>query len=583
MSEIHLRRIQTVLRREYDGLIDLSDVEGRPEREIEANFLTRSQAALAVFYASGVDRMAAAKSVTDGFNDNGIDAIYFDEEIGTAYIVQSKWVSGGMASPDLGSIDKFVSGFKDLLAARFDRFNQKVVEKRAAIERALESPNVEFLLVVAYTGTQPLSQHAEMRLNDLLGVVNDPTDVVSYRVYSQKELYNAISGGLERSSIKLEDVTLYDWGWIREPYDAVYGQVAAQEVASWYNEYGVRLLARNIRQFKGDTEVNQSIKRTLTSEPGKFWYFNNGITALCEKIGKAPKGAPNRDAGQFVFEGVSVVNGAQTVGVVASSVSQGFQRAKEARVLVRFISLEDCPEGFATEVTTATNTQNRIERRDFASLDPNHERLRKELALDLDRTYVFKSGDRVPPGKEGCDIEEATVALACAYPDVQLAADAKRNISRLWVDIDKEPYTLIFNEALTALRLWRSVEISRAVRSRIEEEKASCEGRARLVAIHGRRFILHRVFQSLPLGEFDEVDLDMSPILLQAREQAVIELEQITEAIGEHFPDSYLNNFFKSGSKCQKLNKLLPDIEARPTAYYSKASPVQTPLFEMEE
>ena len=110
-----------------------------------------------------------------------------------------------------------------------------------------------------------------------------------------------------------------------------------------------------------------------------------------------------------------MVNGAQTVGNIATSITQGFPKAKDARVLVRFISLENCPPDFATEVTTATNTQNRIERRDFASLDPTHE-LRTDLMLDLDKIYAYKSGDKVTNQSAGCDIEEATIAPACAYP-----------------------------------------------------------------------------------------------------------------------------------------------------------------------
>lgn len=34
------------------------------------------------------------------------------------------------------------------------------------------------------------------------------------------------------------------------------------------------------------------------------------------------------------------------------------------------ISLKHCPAGFADAVTVPTNTQNRVERRDFVALDP---------------------------------------------------------------------------------------------------------------------------------------------------------------------------------------------------------------------
>ena len=48
MSEIHLKRIQTVLEKEFSGLIDLSDVGHISDNDKEKHFLTRAQAALAL-------------------------------------------------------------------------------------------------------------------------------------------------------------------------------------------------------------------------------------------------------------------------------------------------------------------------------------------------------------------------------------------------------------------------------------------------------------------------------------------------------------------------------------------------------
>jgi hypothetical protein len=404
MSEIHIRRIKTVLKKEFDGAIDLSDLRKKSNEIRESNFLTRSQAALVLSNVADIDAITAADYVIDGYGDNGIDAIYFDERGKTVYVIQSKWVEASDKGPDTGAVQKFVSGFRDFLAGRFERFNSKFQKHKDQLESALLNPDATFSLIIVYTGTQPLSTHVIQIFDDLLEEQNDPIPVVFYRSFSQKDIYNAISGSLESEAINI-DVTLCDWGQIREPYQAYYGQVFAEEIAGWYKEHGTKLTSRNLRNFKGDTEVNEAMKVTLVREAGKFWYFNNGITILCNKITKKPIGGASRDTGQFTCEGVSVVNGAQTVGSIAIAVSQGFPKAKDAKVLVRFISLENCPPDFGIEVTTATNTQNRIERRDFASLDITQERLRTELALDLGKIYVYKTGEKVPVYQDGCDIE----------------------------------------------------------------------------------------------------------------------------------------------------------------------------------
>ncbi len=97
-----------------------------------------------------------------------------------------------------------------------------------------------------------------------------------------------------------------------------------------------------------------------SSAGGKFWYFNNGITVLCQKVAKTALGATSKKAGTFAFEGVSIVNGAQTVGGIGRAADDHPQEVGDARVTIRFISLENCPADFAEEVTRGTNTQNRV-------------------------------------------------------------------------------------------------------------------------------------------------------------------------------------------------------------------------------
>jgi hypothetical protein len=69
----------------------------------------------------------------------------------------------------------------------------------------------------------------------------------------------------------------------------------------------------------GSTEVNQSLIETLRSNPENFWYFNNGITALASHIAKKPIGGDTCDMGVFEYSIVSIVNGAQTVGAIATA------------------------------------------------------------------------------------------------------------------------------------------------------------------------------------------------------------------------------------------------------------------------
>lgn len=333
---------------------------------------------------------------------------------GSVYIAQSKWSTMGTGSPALGDVQKFLKGFEDLINAEFDRFNDKVRAKQTDLEQALADPGVQFVLVFAHSGQQPLSEPARHAIENVLKDVNDPIETASFTMLSQAELHTFLAHSAHGKAPDLT-VTLHDWGSTQEPYAAFYGQVEASAVAEWYKKYNVRLFAKNLRQFLGrGSDVNDSLIDTLVNDLGRFWYFNNGITVLCEKVEKTPYGGTSKKTGRFEFRGASVVNGAQTVGCIGQAAQDHPDAIADARVPARFISLEGCPPDFAGEVTRATNTQNRVERRDFVALDPQQDRLATELAIDQKR-YAIKSGEKPPPPESGCTIIEATIALACAH------------------------------------------------------------------------------------------------------------------------------------------------------------------------
>src|SRR5439155_24193425 len=291
---------------------------------------------------------------------------------------------------------------------------------------------------------QGLSTEAMIPLNQLLSDLNDDEKLVSLRTLKQKELHSIVAQQALGESVDV-DVMLHEYGSVKEPHRAFYGQVEVADIVSW-SKFGDHLYHRNIRGFKGSTDVNAAIVDTVKNTPDNFWYFNNGITILCSQLTKQPLGGKSKASGVFECKGASVVNGAQTVGSIITALASG-TISTSARVLVRLISLENCPADFAADLTRATNTQNRIEKRDFAALDKEQARLRTDLLLSFGKEYVYKTGDVPPQPDNGCTLDEATVALACAQPDITYSMLAKREISRLYDDIQQPPYTVLFNRS----------------------------------------------------------------------------------------------------------------------------------------
>ncbi len=298
MSEIHVQQIRAHLTSSFQGLIDVADCVGEQTEARETRFLTRALAAFSLVHVADIEPPIAATYVTDGGRDNGVDALYYDNVEKILYIVQAKWDHDGRGSLQRGEVQKFLTGVKDLVNARFDRFNPKVRAKEADVRAELESAQTRFVLVAAYTDQEALAAEPQRDFDDFVKEMNDPTDVLQLRILHQGTLHSAISRGARGAPIHLE-VVLQNWGQVREPYRAYYGQVAVADVAGWWESHHPRLFAPNLRMFLGMTDVNQSLLETLRNDPENFWYFNNGITALCGNIQKKPVGGSSRDTGVF--------------------------------------------------------------------------------------------------------------------------------------------------------------------------------------------------------------------------------------------------------------------------------------------
>ncbi|BAY30589.1 hypothetical protein NIES2107_24340 [Nostoc carneum NIES-2107] len=114
MVKLQITHIKRKLNETFKSVIDLSDCQQKPEAEREKVFLSRSYAAYSLMSLASAEPEISAQAIVDGYRDNGIDAIYYDENEKVFWIVQSKWMESGNGEPDTGEIHKFIRGIKDL-------------------------------------------------------------------------------------------------------------------------------------------------------------------------------------------------------------------------------------------------------------------------------------------------------------------------------------------------------------------------------------------------------------------------------------------------------------------------------------
>lgn len=548
-----IRRIAKFLFNRYGDVVDIRDLATKPANEQADNLLTRSLAAHAVSAYSEATPTEAARCVVDGGQDLGIDAIAFSESEKRCWLVQSKFVKGGTGLIDKASILKFLEGFGRIVSCNLEGANPKILAMRDELESAATGVSWKFTVVLASTSNEAVSDEIVAKIHEDLQY-QDPGNMgtFTFENFDLNAVTRSVEESLEPASIDL-DIELSEWGCVIEPVTSYYGHVPLSSLLDW-RQHGVALFDKNLRGFDSSSHVASSIEETLARSSQYFWYLNNGATLLCQTIARAGpySNTQSRAVGRFHCKGVSVVNGAQTIGTLWAKAGNGESLEPTARVHVRLISLAEEGEEFGKRVTKATNTQKNILARDFATLDAAQKALQKQFSLD-GLVYVFRTGVTPPKEDEGCTLEQVVLALACEK-SVEYAIVAHRNPGYL-TDPDHWNYKAIFhgNEPLKSEDVWRAVRIYRVSVTAIASVRRKLTGRPNQGVTHGARYIVHRVFEDPRVkairGVWDENAV--ATVRSVAVEQADLVAKQM------EYEHGYLQVLFKNTERVKNLHARL--------------------------
>ena len=500
-----------------------------------SNFLSKAIAAFVLHEAAGATLEEAVAGSIDGGQDHGIDSVFVANDQ-TIWLVQSKYKESGSGEPELGDVSKFRDGVIDLIQGRWGRFNNELQNRSAAITAALNSGVCKVKVVLAYSGTAVSDDRRDI-FSDLERAFNGPNPgFLRCHAYGLTTLHDLHLDGISAQAIEA-DVELKDFGHTQAPYRAFYGRMDAKRLAELWVQYEDRLVDRNIRRFKGTTTVNAGLTETLQQEAEHFFYFNNGVTFLCEAINEQHPRDPHRESGRFRVRGLSIINGAQTVGAIAKEPIAHYD-ANPAMVMATFVCLDNAPDGFGDKVTQSRNRQNAVDLEDFAALDERQAVWQQTLRM-AGIEYIVKHGqDDAPPSPTSFSARELAPFLACTvttneWQDYLVAAksDKKRLFGREGLvpatDPLRQSYERLFADSLTAKQMWRIAQIGRTVIRKIRD-RASAEGDpqglapgtlpAREVLTHGAWMVLHVIFIRLQLHNGAELNLSTDELTALSRE-----------------------------------------------------------------
>jgi len=375
------------------------------------------------------------QALTEGGDDKNIDLFHMDREAGHVFIAQC-YLAEQWEKPEAPSskADDLLTGLAWVLNQDLDAVPLALRSQAAELQNEI-SEGDDLTIHLLFIHNCLASENVRASLSTV--ATSAQTLVQSQRVHIAAQeisldrlqhLYNSLT-----KQIVVEDT--FDLACDQsvqestESWKALSTTVPAAWLHDLWQKYGDDLFSANVRGFldmlRRRASVNKGILETIQREPQNFWAYNNGITILTKKI--------TQKDNTVTISGLSVINGAQTTGVIGNAPQSS---AKQARVPCRFIECDD-PK-IILEIIDNNNTQNAIRSFDIRSNDPTQRR----LGVDFKKyKIVYKhrreGATRLPPGA----IQAETIApyLAAFHGDFQVAIRQRRTIFE-----DRSTYSRVF-------------------------------------------------------------------------------------------------------------------------------------------
>jgi hypothetical protein len=490
----------------------------------ERDFLSRALSAFAAHKLGGATIPEAAQAIVDGGGDGGIDGVYFSPANNTLWLVQGKYIHAGLTEPDLGDVTKFKAGVEFLLDGKFDAFEANPAWKKLLpnIAAYLKNPSTRVRAILCYSGLALISEDRK-RLFEALRVKfskDAEDDFFEFNSVNLTTLNDWVTGGGEALGVESVELEIIRPGLMTQPHETIYGLVSLASLDGLHKTHGKRLVAANLRGFKGRTEVNDDIQKTVNEEANLFFYFNNGLTAYCDRLELNNLDRANAERKRITAKGFAIINGAQTLG----SIVKGFESAKaDAKpvgyAFIKIISLEKCEDdrAFADRISRTANFQNYLGLKDFAAAYEFHEQVARTLRPH-GIGYHYKIDEDTPANDDvDFDLEEALTACACLkntndcdfVTRVAANRDSLRSLEMVFPpeELLRSRHERVFPPNLSARSVWRAVQTQRIVLQTMQAAARASTGASKSFFGNARWIVLTAIFNRLKPEEGEALAL----------------------------------------------------------------------------
>lgn len=350
-----------------------------------------------------IDIAEAMQYITDGRGDGGFDAAYIEEAADSqlnVVLFQSKYTRDLDKDTQFpaNAVEKAVNTVRCVFDPSANiEMNEKSRAKVDEIRSFILDGYIPYVTFVMLNNGLPWNEEGQRHIDNAF---SDKTQV-QFVHFS----HNDIIGYINRNK-PINTQLQFSGKAIQEDFNykrVMIGRVAVTEIFRLMDEYGDRLLEKNIRRYLGRNTINEQISHTLldTDKRQNFFFYNNGITMICDKF--KYNGLQERDW-KVILDDLQIINGGQTCRTILQTLQDNENiDFSQTFILVRIYEVTD-DEDVINDITFATNSQNPVDLRDLKSND-TIQKLLETASKDLG--YIYK---RKRDNQNTANVIPATVA-----------------------------------------------------------------------------------------------------------------------------------------------------------------------------
>ena len=315
-------------------------------------------------------------------------------------------VNGYNLQEDEGRLDLFVSIYtqtpspttvrKDAIETAFKQLINFLSKIYKGYHQSIEEASATFDMAQLICSQRHQLSHVRFFLftDGLATLQNKPNQVkdginYSFNIWDLRRTHRCVTSGQKREAIAINFQNQYgsvipclEMSDSEADYSAYVAIIPGDILCKIYEEYGSRLLERNVRSFlQAKGNVNKGIRHTILKEPHRFLAYNNGISATAESVEIVD--LPNGGKGIIEIRDFQIVNGGQTTASLYQAVRKDKADISGIHVQTKLTVVDrDRIDEIVPLISRYANNQNKVNVADFSANDPFHIRL-EELSRTI--------------------------------------------------------------------------------------------------------------------------------------------------------------------------------------------------------